>query len=311
MTDEQSGAGSEPGTGANKRKVPRWVIAFLRALERCGDVRASAADAGVDHSTAYARRRVNRDFAAAWESALEGFRMRSADEEQQAIEALAAGRLPGSASARSAESGSSRRGDDILAGAAEAGGGEMLTPAAGGGAQIKRRGEGRWSPAKEKRFFAELAATANVKSAAAAAGVSPNAVYARRMKQPLFKAQWAAVLETGQAAIEMKLVEAANRSFDPDDLTTGAIEPRVNTTEAIRIVQLGSRGKPRSEQDYQTLEEQAAAMSKDEIDELRQRLLDTLQRLREREMPAMLAEGWSLDKDHDQMIPPGWRRIED
>ncbi|MES2002721.1 MAG: hypothetical protein V4444_10485 [Pseudomonadota bacterium] len=305
MTDEQAGEGSEPATGANKRKVPRWVIAFLRALDRCGDVRASAADAGVDHSTAYARRRVNRDFAAAWERALEKCRMRSADEEQQAIEALAAGRLPGSAAE------SYQRGDDMLPGAPATESGEMLAPNAGGGAQIKRRGEGRWSPAKEKRFFEELAATANVKSAAAAAGVSPNAVYARRMKQPLFKAQWAAVLETGQAAIEMKLVEAANRSFDPDDLTTGAIEPRVNTTEAIRIVQLGSRGKPRSEQDYQTLEEQAAAMSQDEIDELRQRLLDKLQRLREREMPARFAEGWSLDKDHDQMIPPGWRRIED
>jgi hypothetical protein len=75
----------------------------------------------------------------------------------------------------------------------------------------------RWSKAKEKLFFDELAATANVKRAAKAAGVSPNAVYARRMRDAHFRAKWAAVLETGRASIEMHLVEAANKSFDPDD----------------------------------------------------------------------------------------------
>ena len=183
-------------------------------------------------------------------------------------------------------------------------------PAAGGGAQVKRVGEGRWSPAKEKRFFDELAASANVKRAAAAAGVSPNAVYARRMKQPLFRAQWAAVLETGKAAIEMKLVEAANRSFDPDEAELGAIEPKVSAAEAIRIVQLGG-GKAKPAGEWQTLEEQAAAMTPDDVEQLRARLLHKLERMRERDRPRKLAEGWSRDEDHQMMVPPGWVRKTD
>src|SRR5438045_9182442 len=57
-----------------EKKAPRWVIAFLRALERTGKVRASAEDAGIDHTTAYLRQRTHADFAAAWKEALEKHR---------------------------------------------------------------------------------------------------------------------------------------------------------------------------------------------------------------------------------------------
>ena len=48
---------------------------------------------------------------------------------------------------------------------------ELLATTALGG-QVKRVGPGRWTAAAERRFFDELAATANVKRACAAAGVS-------------------------------------------------------------------------------------------------------------------------------------------
>ena len=94
---------------------------------------------------------------------------------------------------------------------------ELLASTALGG-QLKRVGPGRWTAAAEGRFFDELAATTNVKRACAAAGVSTNAVYARRMKRADFRAKWDAVLETGRAAIEMHLVESAKKTFDPDAL---------------------------------------------------------------------------------------------
>jgi tRNA-dihydrouridine synthase len=141
---------------------------------------------------------------------------------------------------------------------------------------VKRVGEGRWGEVKERLFFDELAATANVKRAAEAAGVSTNAVYARRMKHALFRAKWEAVLETGRAAIEMKLVEAANRSFDPEEIELGSMEPRVSVAEAIRIVQLhGSKAQRHS---IEEIEPPA-----DEIEAIRERLLDRLERLRKRE----------------------------
>jgi len=49
------------------KRTPRWVVPFLRALERTGEVRTAAIDAGIDHSTAYARRRAHPDFASNWE----------------------------------------------------------------------------------------------------------------------------------------------------------------------------------------------------------------------------------------------------
>ena len=270
------------------KKQPRWTIAFLRALERCGDVRASAEDAGIDHSTAYARRRSHSDFAAAWDGALAAH--------AAGVKAREAGALAFFVKPHPTPNPSPSRGG-------ESGREELV----GSAAQLKRAGHDRWSGRKEKLFFDELAATANVKRAAAAAGVSPNAVYARRLKQPLFRAKWEAVLETGRAAIETKLIEAANRSFDPDEIDTGDVQPRVSVAEAIRIVQAhGSKKEREAQQSF--LAEQAAAMTPDDISAMQERLMNKLNRMRQRDMPDKLAAGWSYDEAHDHMVPPGWVR---
>ena len=174
----------------------------------------------------------------------------------------------------------------------------MASTALGG--QVKRVGPGRWTVAAEARFFDELAASANVKRACAAAGVSTNAVYARRMKRADFRAKWDAVLETGRAAIEMHLVESAKKTFDPDALELGeAAAPNVTVAEAIRIVQLhGNRAEKQSIAEMEPPE--------DEVEAIRARLCDKLRRLRQREMPGMLAAGWSHDESFDHMVPPGW-----
>ena len=265
------------------------MVPFLRALERSGEVRGAAVDAGIDHTTAYA--------AAAGACGV-------------------CDRVGCGAGAVSIRAGSDRGGGGggCSACAAPSPGSPAASPTSprrgrgelvGAGSQLKRAGHDRWSAAKEKAFFDELAATANVKRAAAAAGVSANAVYARRMKHPLFKAKWAAVLETGRASIEMHLVEAANRTFDPDEIDTGETEPKVSVAEAIRIVQL--HGTARQQEELpDPFAEQAAAMTEDEVAELREKLVRKLRRMRDRDMPDMIAEGWSFDEEHDQMVPPGW-----
>ncbi|MEO7564989.1 MAG: hypothetical protein ABIR63_03610 [Sphingomicrobium sp.] len=106
----------------------------------------------------------------------------------------------------------------------------------------------------------------------------------------------------------MNLIAAANRSFDPDEIDTGDVEPRVSAAEAIRIVQLHGGGKARREGEWQTLEEQAAEMGPDDIEELRARLIRKLERMELRERPKRLAEGWSRDDEHETMVPPGWTR---
>lgn len=61
------------------------------------------------------------------------------------------------------------------------------------------RATGRWSQEAEARFLGELAATANVRAAAAAAGFSTTAIYKRRAAWPGFSAAWDAALDQGYA----------------------------------------------------------------------------------------------------------------
>ncbi len=71
------------------------------------------------------------------------------------------------------------------------------------------RATGRWSQEAEARFLGELAATANVRAAAAAAGFSTTAIYKRRAAWPGFRAAWDAALDQGYARIEALLIAGA------------------------------------------------------------------------------------------------------
>src|SRR5437763_12922061 len=76
------------------KKAPRWTIPFLRALERTGNARASAEEAGVDHTTAYLRRRTHPDFASDWEWVLKAHAERVEREKEAELEALRVGLSP-------------------------------------------------------------------------------------------------------------------------------------------------------------------------------------------------------------------------
>jgi hypothetical protein len=64
-----------------------WVTPFLLALERTANVSASARAAGISSATAYALKRQDADFAAAWEQAIED----AMDEVEDALRAEALG----------------------------------------------------------------------------------------------------------------------------------------------------------------------------------------------------------------------------
>jgi hypothetical protein len=174
---------------------------------------------------------------------------------------------------------------------------------------VKRAGRERWSKQKEQIFFEELAATANAKLAAEAAGVSTNAVFARRLKHPLFRAKWEAVVRTSKASIDLYLVEEAKKTFDPADLDTAGVAPRVTIDQAIKISQLNASKKAQEEELLpDPFAEEAASMTPDDVAELRERLVRKLQRMRQRDMPKMIAAGWSYDEEFGHMVPPGWER---
>ena len=181
------------------------------------------------------------------------------------------------------------------------------SPAGGrGGAQVKRVNSARWSEARERRFFDELVASANVRRAAEAAGVSSQAVYARRAKSAVFRRRWDQALANGRAAIEMGLVAEAKRSLDPDEMDLPAPEPRVSVSEAIKITQMnqsGGGGRGRGGPAAAFVEDEAEAHEQAR-EELRARLQRKIEALRAR---MVRDDGWFEDED-GHLVPPGYIR---
>lgn len=290
------------------RKPPRWAKPFIAALLRTGEVREAAKWTGVDHTTVYARRKAHPDFAKEWDEALEGRRILLARKEELEIAQLRSevARLEARAAAEDEEA-IPPHPFPLPAGEREIGARCSPVPRTGSAA--------RWTDAKERRFFEELMASANVRRAADAAGVSVQAVYARRSKHVPFRLRWAQALEQGRAAIEAHLVAQAQRALDPETMDLPEPAPKVSISEGIKIAQMsqgrgpGGRSSGRGGwTEVESLDEQAAKMSEEEVAELRERIMTKLRRLRER---MIRDEGWSEDEKHKVAIPPGWIRDPD
>jgi len=147
---------TEPDVSAGRRQ-PRWVVAFLRGLERHGVARQAAFEAGVDYTTAYERRKRHPDFGEEWRRAADTGKAARLEEEALRSQAI----LDGVVACRPGE--------------------EQVRPG-GASAQLVKASPERWSMRREAAFLAELAASANVRRAAAAAGISTAAIYQRDRK---------------------------------------------------------------------------------------------------------------------------------
>lgn len=147
--------------------------AFLRALARTGNAREAARVLGVHRSTFTKRRASHPGFAAQWTAAL----------------AAAHARLTGANPAARAD------------GAAR----PMRT--ASGRVQLGRLKPRALDRAAEQAFLTALAATANVRLAAAAAGFSHGAFYHRRRQDPGFAREMRMALAEGYDRIEAALLE--------------------------------------------------------------------------------------------------------
>ena len=108
--------------------------------------------------------------------------------------------------------------------------------------RLRRVGAGRWSKVKEQRFLAELATHGGIRRACKAIWLSTQAVDRRRGKDRHLDAACEAAAEIGRKRLNAWLIEAGNRTFDPDDLPEGAdFElPKVTVAEAIAIARLGA-----------------------------------------------------------------------
>lgn len=114
----------------------------------------------------------------------------------------------------------------------------------------------RWSRRMKAEFLDTLAATANVKRAAASIGVDPASVYALRRRDPEFLVEWGLALEQGYQVIETLLLGHVLAGGDrvgaialPDDHVPIDVETALRVLALHRAAVAGSgrarRGGPR------------------------------------------------------------------
>jgi hypothetical protein len=197
---------------AGGRKAPPWRGRFLRALRRSGNVAQAAEAAGVDRSSAYARRKAEPDFAAKWAAA------------------AAAGKRENALRLRSGRSRSSGRTaqDDLIVRNSK------------NGAQLVRAGPGRWSRRVERAFLDHYAQSGCIRRAARAAGVSATIIHYRKTRYPGFAADCAAAEARAKERLQGLVTAAGIASFDPEYAEEGL--PRVSVAEAIAILRLKGAG---------------------------------------------------------------------
>lgn len=259
-----------------KRKSAAAWQAFLRVLARTGNARAAACQAGMDVGTAYDHRIKDAGFAARWEAALAKFKARPPSRKASADK-----------------------------------GEELVLRRTKHGDKLVRAAPGRWCARVEETFFDTLELTGCVRTAAAAARISTNALYARRKAYPEFAARWDEVEARAALQLPALLHTAAVASLGPDP-STGSGQgrrrgrgrlPRVNVDQAIRISRIKAPGAGDGRRGGIGPDRRVA--TKAELIETAVKLLGMLKR---RNRKARLAQGWTEAGD-GHLIPPGWAYV--
>jgi hypothetical protein len=142
--------------------------------------------------------------------------------------------------------------------------------------QLKKRAARDWSKGKGSAFLQVLAETCNVSEACRQSGLNMTIAYRRRKMDAQFRADWAQMLAIGYARLEGVLLQ---RAF--------------NGTERVVIKRDGSEERMREypnqlglqllKMHRETAIEADIEMAPEDIDEIRQRLVRKLQRLKIRD----------------------------
>lgn len=200
--------------------------AFLRALRKTGNVREAARRIG-EHRAKFTRRRTKHPlFAAEWDAAL----------------AVAHAALHDAASGERASGRRAPTPSRRVEGAAE----PKIIRTRTGRLQLRRVPAGRLTHAGEQAFLAALSATANVRLAAAAAGFSHSAFYARRRQNPVFAREMRLALELGYERLQQALIKSVQPASHRDDAWRHNDPPAVppmTPDQALQLLWLHERSQ--------------------------------------------------------------------
>ena len=210
---------------------------FLKQLERTGNVRLAAREAGLKYGTMQHRRRQHPAFAARWDAAL--------------VHAQA--RL--NAAARKPKR--SRHASDPKEAAGRfrtAGGEAVVVRLRSGKLQVRRAQAGKLTPEAEQAFLAALSATANVTLSAAAVGANPMAFYRRMKRSHAFARERRLAIQRGYDRLELALLEsmaAASHEHDEWRSNEPPALPPMSVNQALQAMYLHQKeARLTAEPDY-------------------------------------------------------------
>jgi tyrosyl-tRNA synthetase len=153
---------------------------------------------------------------------------------------------------------------------------QKLTLVAAGKPQMRKSAKRDWSKDKASEFLAVLAETCNVSEACRRSRVPMTVAYRRRKIDAAFRAAWAQQIAIGYQRLEAVLLERAfhgtERVFTRKDGGEERVREYPNQI-ALRLLQMHR----------DTAIEAETEMAPDEIDEIRERLVKKLQRLKRRD----------------------------
>ncbi len=158
--------------------------------------------------------------------------------------------------------GKARSGERVLAG--------------GRKAQVRKASKRDWTKAKETDFLSMLAETCNVTLAAAEAGVSVSSAYRRRKADAAFRGAWLEAVGAAYQRLELVLLE---RAF----VGTEKLVRRKDGSEERMVEYPNQLALTLLKMHRDTAIEATTEVPPDDVEEIRERLLGKLKRLRKRE----------------------------
>lgn len=156
------------------------------------------------------------------------------------------------------------------------GAGKELVLVAGDRPQMRQATGKSWSQAKEKAFLSVLAETCNVTRACEAAGVGVTSAYRRKKENAAFRAAWLAAVSMAYQQLELVLLERAFVGTEKTVAVRGG-EPQVMREYSDRL----ALSLIKMHRDTATDAE--FELPADEVEEVRERLIRKLQRMKQRD----------------------------
>lgn len=164
--------------------------------------------------------------------------------------------------------------------------------------QLKKRATRDWSKEKAAKFLTALAETCNVSEACRQSGVPMTVVYRRRKMDAAFRAGWAESIALGYQRLEAVLLDRAFNGTERLVKRKDGSEERMREYPNQIALQLLKMHR-------ETAMEADSEMAAEDVDQIRERLVKKLQRLKKRneEQEARRAELRSAsprDGDHGE-----------